>query len=237
MNTRNIKALSIAALTVLLSCNMSAKDAKLNPREFQAKIKELKNETIIDVRTPEEYSEGHIQDAINIDWNSAEFSDEVAKLDKSKPVMVYCYVGGRSGSAAQALRGMGFQVYDLQGGISAWRKEGLPEDGKVSTHADAMTLDQYHKLLQTEKLVLVDFNAPWCGPCKKMAPFLDEIAKEQAKTLDFVPINADNNEQLSVELGVEALPTLLLYKNGNVVWRHVGYINKEDLSEKISSFM
>lgn len=76
---------------------------------------------LIDVRTPGEVADGAIEGSTNIDYNGANFQDEMAKLDKSKPVLVYCRSGGRSGRAAAMLKEMGFQeVYDLQGGYMNW---------------------------------------------------------------------------------------------------------------------
>src|SRR4030095_7709233 len=76
----------------------------LSPKEYSEKINQLSDEVIIDVRTPEEYSEGHLIDAKNIDWDGNDFDAQVAQLDKSKPVFVYCQAGGRSSAAAKKLR-------------------------------------------------------------------------------------------------------------------------------------
>lgn len=82
---------------------------------------------LIDVRTPGEYADGHLEDAVNIDWNGASFNSEVSKLDKNKPVYVYCAVGGRSSSAKDALLKMGFtEVHNMLGGIKEWSAKGLP---------------------------------------------------------------------------------------------------------------
>ena len=82
---------------------------------------------VIDVRTPAEFNSGHIEHAKNININDAQFEAQIAALDKSKPVLVYCAVGGRSARAANLIKSQGFPaVYDLDGGIGAWNKEGLP---------------------------------------------------------------------------------------------------------------
>lgn len=76
---------------------------------------------LIDVRTPAEYNAGKIGAAKNIDYYSPSFKSEMAKLDKSKPILVYCAVGGRSGQAASVLKDMGFkEIYDLKGGYNGW---------------------------------------------------------------------------------------------------------------------
>ena len=81
---------------------------------------------LVDVRTPEEFSEGYIKNAQNIDFNSPTFEQDILKLNKDKPVMLYCHSGGRSAKCAQKLKDAGFKkIYDLEGGISKWKHEGL----------------------------------------------------------------------------------------------------------------
>ena len=95
--------------------------------EFAEKLKEMPTATIIDVRTIDEFSKGHLANALNYDWNEIEFDKQISSLDKSKPVFVYCLSGGRSSSAASKMRSEGFKtVYELDGGISQWSADGLP---------------------------------------------------------------------------------------------------------------
>ena len=85
------------------------------------------NFTIIDVRTPEEYAAGHIPAAINRDYKSPTFKDDIAKFDRSKIYLVYCASGGRSASARDMMIELGFQqIYNMSGGITAWIAQGLP---------------------------------------------------------------------------------------------------------------
>jgi rhodanese-related sulfurtransferase len=95
-----------------------------SPDAFEQKM--LQKETqVVDVRTASEYAEGHIEKATNIDVLQADFRDKVASLDKDKPIMVYCKVGGRSAKAAGILKEMGFKdVTDLEGGFTAWKEAG-----------------------------------------------------------------------------------------------------------------
>jgi len=82
---------------------------------------------LIDVRTPEEYAEGHLEKAMNINYyDDAFMSDMISKLDKSKPIYIYCKSGGRSGKASKKLKAEGFtKVYDLEGGIINWNKNNM----------------------------------------------------------------------------------------------------------------
>jgi rhodanese-related sulfurtransferase len=112
----------IIGALALFSCQaQTIKPQKLDPASFESKLNSLQNEILIDVRTQEEYSEGHLSNAVLIDFWGDDFKTQINKLDKSKPVFVYCQSGGRSAKAAQALLQEGFkQVHDLQGGMNAW---------------------------------------------------------------------------------------------------------------------
>ncbi len=80
---------------------------------------------LIDVRTPDEYAEGYIEGAINIDFRDENFEERIAKVDKSKPVAVYCGRGGRSGKCSAYMKKAGFKkIYDLDGGITEWKFKG-----------------------------------------------------------------------------------------------------------------
>ena len=82
---------------------------------------------IIDVRTPEEYAEGHIEEAINLDYNSDTFRDDIGLLDRDKTYFIYCRSGRRSAGALEVMQGLGFgKVYHLTGGILTWEAAGLP---------------------------------------------------------------------------------------------------------------
>ena len=95
---------------------------KLIATDFKVKI-DNNNLQLVDVRTPEEFNEGHIKNAGNIDFYESDFLTQMNKLDKTKPLYIYCRSGGRSGKAAIQLKEQGFtEVYDLQGGILDWGK-------------------------------------------------------------------------------------------------------------------
>lgn len=95
---------------------------EVTPEVFLSKIGE-ENTVLLDVRTPEEYSGGHIPNAVNINFNAPDFSAQIEKLDKSKTYLVYCRSGARSGRAATSMSEMGFQtIYTLKGGILGWNQ-------------------------------------------------------------------------------------------------------------------
>ena len=96
----------------------------LTPAAFQAKMAEIPNLQLIDVRTPEEFAQGHIDGALNLNFYDDDFTQQLEqKLDKNRPVMLYCRSGNRSGQAASQMVTMGFkELYDLKGGFMAWPK-------------------------------------------------------------------------------------------------------------------
>ncbi len=220
-----------ASLSFIISCfgQGSSTATNLTAIEFNEKIKELPKAPLIDVRTPEEFSKGHLQNAINIDWNGNSFDQQTASLDKSAPLLIYCLSGGRSGAAATKLRAQGFKnVIELSGGIMKWRAANLPETTENTVNSEGMSMANYQALLQTEKLVLIDFYADWCAPCKKMKPFLAEISKEHPNT-EVIRINADDNQNLCKEMGIDALPVVIIYKDKKQVWKQVGFSSKQEI--------
>lgn len=231
-------SISFAIIAILFnSCtNGQTQSTKTNlsATDFADKIKELSTSPIIDVRTPDEFSKGHLINAKNYDWNGNDFKKQIAPLDKSKPVFVYCLSGGRSSSAANKMRSDGFtQVYELSGGIMKWRGANLPETTDNVMVSNGMTKQQFQELLKSDKLVLIDFYADWCAPCKKMKPYLEEISKDMADKVVVVRINADDNQTICKELKIDALPVLQLYKNKTLTWTNAGFIEKTDVVKQL----
>lgn len=103
--------------------------------------------------------------------------------------------------------------------------------------ADAVTDNNFEaEVLKSVEPVLVDFHATWCGPCKAMAPALDQIATELAGKVKVVKVDVDANPKVTGEYGIRAMPTLLLFKGGKVAAQHTGAIvQKKKLEEWINS--
>ena len=119
---------SFAAIILLAGCSStgSATTVNLNVSEFSQKITEP-GVIIVDVRTPEEFASGHIEGALNIDFNSGNFANEITRLNPSETYAIYCRSGSRSGQAASIMHEAGFHdVSNLNGGVIDWTNDGLP---------------------------------------------------------------------------------------------------------------
>ena len=94
----------------------------------------------------------------------------------------------------------------------------------------------FNDLIQSNRMVLVDFSAEWCGPCKALAPILKDVKDAIGDRLKIVKIDVDKNQSLASKHQVMGVPTMILYKNGEQVWRQSGRIPKPELLAVINQF-
>jgi thioredoxin len=218
---------------IISSCNGQSSTAvkTIDVNAFSETIKATPNAQILDVRTPEEYASGNIENSDNVNWHSDSFVLRTDKYDKSKPVFVYCKIGGRSIKAANKLAELGFTtIYNLDGGILKWEAAGL---SKPDTKIIGITQADYQKLLVSDKKVLINFYAPWCAPCKKMEPYMLKMQTEMASEVKIIRLDADKNKTIMKELKVSELPTLLLYENNVLKWQKSGFVSEEELKNQL----
>jgi len=136
------------------------------------------------------------------------------------------------------LQANGFkEVYELEGGIMKWKASNLPVVIDAAPTEDAsiedMSLEEFKKLLQTDKYVLVDFYAAWCGPCKQMEPDLKDIAETMKDKVIVIRIDVDKNPTISKHFEIESLPTIQIYKNQKLIWEDMGYKTKKQLMHQL----
>ena len=101
--------------------------------------------------------------------------------------------------------------------------------------AKIATNTSFDELLQSEKLVIVDFWATWCGPCRMLSPLLDEVEEEMADKITVVKVNVDDADEIAMRFRIMSIPTLIFFKNGAMVDRSVGAMPKSALVEKINA--
>jgi rhodanese-related sulfurtransferase len=200
------------AVICLFSCNSTTAQGvkNISTNEFAEALKNTDKKIVLDVRTPEEFANSHIDGAINIDVRSEDFNKRISKLDKDQPVYVYCLSGGRSANASNIIADNGFKtVNNMLGGISKWSGENKPTITAEGANERGMSVEQFNALINTkDSAVFVDFYAPWCAPCKKIRAFIPEMQNEYKGKLKVVLINYDENPKLVKALGVTGIPYL-----------------------------
>lgn len=236
------KPLIVLLSAILLGCNSNVKT--ITADDFYNDI-QTNNGKIIDVRTPEEFANGYIQDAVNIDFNNDNFTQAFNELNKEEKIYLYCQKGVRSEKAANKLNGMGFKnVVSLAGGIEAWQKAELPlimPEKKAENKTPSLALKKYRitefdSIIKSKKLVFVDFNATWCGPCKAMQPYVDKIKEERSEEVTVLSIDTDVNPELSARYSINSIPAIYLFKKGKVLTNIIGGQSEIKLNELVDKY-
>ena len=114
---------------------------------------------------------------------------------------------------------------------------GKAETGEKLDKPVHLDENEFHEFLQKHPLVLVDFWAPWCGPCHMIAPVIEELAREYAGRVAFAKIDVDRNRRLAMKFGIMSIPTLILFKNGKPVDMIIGAQPKPAIEEMIKRYL
>lgn len=96
-------------------------------------------------------------------------------------------------------------------------------------------MSKFLDIINQDKPVLVDFFAEWCGPCKMMSPILKEVKTSLGDQVTILKIDVDKNQELASKLNVRGVPTLIIYKNGKILWRQSGVLSKDEIIKKITN--
>jgi rhodanese-related sulfurtransferase len=218
----------------LMSCAQSSTSASqvLNAAAYKEAIT-AKNIQVLDVRTAAEFNAGHIQNALQANWlDQKEFANRTQHLDKNLTVYVYCQVGARSASAQAALEAKGYNVINLEGGLSNWKMNGFPVEGAANTAQ--MSVEDLNTTTSSNKIVLVEIGGDWCPPCRKMLPVLEKLKQKPAAPFYFLKVDGANDIDVMKSLNAEGLPTFILFKNGKETWRHEGLVTLEEFNAALN---
>jgi thioredoxin 1 len=232
---KNLINHTILILAAIMFASIAFAQEKLSAKTFADKLKATPNAFILDVRTPVEVNRSYIKNAVFMDIHDSLFEKRIASIDKKLPVFVYCAIGVRSNDAAVKLHKLGFaKVYDLKGGIINWKLAGLPiVKGKNYDERKGMSKAEFLTSIKDKPLVFIDFYAPWCAPCQIMVPALDSMKAEMKDSVFIVKINADENLGLMKELDFNNLPYIMMYKNGENIFRQDGFMSRPDMEANI----
>lgn len=221
----------------LTACGQNQAVKQVNSVDFEQLIKDSTG-TLLDVRTLGEFKNGHINKAGQLNYYAFDFRQKLLLLPKEQPIFLYCNTGYRSQRAAEILVENGYNnVYNLEHGILEWNLKNLPvtiePDAKPDTE-NKMELDEFNALINSEKLVFVDFYAPWCAPCRKMMPMMDSLKIEYKDKVTIVKVNVDASKKLMKELSIVSVPYLALYHKGIVLYEQNGLITRQELENVFS---
>lgn len=251
----HVKFLSIVVVSVVTACNSSNTDTKTVVNEIETTtttsfVKTIDAPTfknliangtgiILDVRTPEEVAAGHIENASTVNFYDEDFAQKIQLMDKSKEIYLYCKSGGRSAQAAEILKQNGFNsIYNLDGGIMAWEENGfetIAEEQQNDEKIQQLSLEDFKKLITSKQPVLVDFHTVWCAPCRKMAPIIDELETAYKDKATIIRVDVDKSKEVGKAYEVSGVPVFMLFKNGEVIWKHNGLIAKEEIEKQLKS--
>lgn len=184
---------------------------------------------IVDLRTKAEYDKAHVPGAINL--NSDNVEQVASHIYKEMPVVLY---GPGSDKVAAGLSQGGFRkVMLLEGGIEAWKNAKYDTEKLILYDNDTIP---FEKARMGSKLVLVDFNAVWCGPCKRIEPFIKDVRVNRASEVSVYSIDTDQNPSLAAEYKAESIPLLVFIKNNQEVHRSVGLISLQKINQLIDQY-
>ena len=129
------------------------------------------------------------------------------------------------------MRKMGFNVLELKGGINAWKATNKTLIGK--TTEKQLSIEAYTNTITGSKVVLVDFGASWCPPCKQMEPILQKVEKDLVGKFTLLKVDGGKDEDLVKLHNVTTLPVFIIYKDGKEVWRKDGVASEEELKKAL----
>ncbi|MEA2043542.1 MAG: thioredoxin domain-containing protein [Bacteroidota bacterium] len=227
--------------TVIIFINIQAQSAvelndviQTNAEEFRGIINDRPG-ILLDVRTKSEFEAEHIKNADQLNYYAFDFKRNLLLLPKDENIYLYCNTGYRSQKAGEFLVSRGYtNVINMQHGIMEWNlNEFKVVKGERSEllKKDKLSIKNFNKLTQSETLILFDFYAPWCAPCRQMMPMIDSLKTEYHGKILIVKVNADASKKLIKNLELIGVPYQALYQNGNLLHAKSGKATREEIVE------
>jgi thioredoxin 1 len=233
--------LFLTAIVVLFSYSgFSQSVVHVNAIKFSELLKTGKG-VILDVRTPQEYSRGHIANSTLMDLSDKELTKKLSLLQKDKPVYLYCLSGSRSRILADYMVKNGFsEVYNLQQGLIDWQRNSFALQQSATATASkskAFSTDEFKAMLNSNQLVFVDFYAAWCAPCRTMSPIVDQLSDKYKQKVKIEKIDIEANRNLAQSLEVQSIPGFILFKDGQKIWTGQGVKSFDELSKLLEKHL
>lgn len=201
------------------------------PKVFKEQFKLTQNPILVDLRATELFNKGRIAKSISIPFENQDFEKAIAYISKETPVYLYCQNGEISQNAAVFMKDLAYKnVIVLRGGFENWVKVPLPYvgGGSKSEILAYYSLADIDNLAKKYPLLLLDFYATWCKPCKLQDPILKELNKNHPE-LKIIKLDADKNQTLAAHFEIEEIPTLILFKKSKQFWRKSGLVKSKQL--------
>ncbi len=196
---------------------------------------------ILDVRTKSEFDNEHIANSQYLNFYALDFKKKLLMLPKDEAIYLYCTTGYRSEKAAKYLAKNGYKkVYNLEHGILEWNLENLPViEGEPSAKlmADKVNPDLFKQIISSDTLVLIDFYATWCGPCRKMMPLIDSIRTQYHPALTVFKVNVDVSKKLIKQEKIIGVPLFRMYRKGVLLFEKDGMMSRKELEETIEKYL
>ncbi|HQO08741.1 MAG TPA: thioredoxin domain-containing protein [Clostridiales bacterium] len=236
---KNISLILLAILALNFSLEAIVKN--VNAVEFK-KLTESGKGVLLDTRSVPEYNSEHIQNSMLIDLNDPAVKNKLLSLPKDKPLYLYCYSGSRSFAVGNFLARNGYSdIYNLRDGIIDWNRNKFPvvnpKKTAKKTKVDAFTIFEYEKLILSEKVIFIDYYAPWCPPCNEMMPLIDKLTVEYIGKVKVVKINFDDSRNLADRLGIKSVPYFVLFKDGKQIFEKYGKLTEKELRDLFDKYI
>jgi thioredoxin 1 len=228
-----VKSLIVFVLLLAFSSCKNSTSGKLGVDAFN-QIASNSNAQIIDLRPKADFDSGHIVNAASFVPNSPELDSYIDLLYKDVPV---CVVGGSqtdNTNLIEKLKSKGFKsINELEGGMATWTEAKLPIQKTLPKKIYPNDTISFDDAIKGDKLVMVDFNATWCKPCKMMQPSIDRVHDERSDEVIVYSIDVDQFPQYNEKYQIKSIPLVMLFKNGKTLHRSEGLLEESKINELI----